>query len=320
MVKLSIIVPVYNVEDYVYDCIKSLLNQTIGDFEIIVIDDGSTDNSINIIEKIKDDRIKIIRKKNGGLSSARNLGIKYSTGEYLAFVDSDDYIGLDKAYEEMYNIAVNDNSDIVSGGSIWYFSEEKKYNHGKTKEIFECTPMKSEEFFLRCLKFNLVYAPVWVNIYKRRLFIDNNLYFKEGIYHEDEEFTPRAILNSKNISIYYKNFYIYRQREGSITKSKLDIKKGRDVFNICLDLEKYCSTIKDYNLKKAFKNYLANISLEQIYKYKFVKVNKDIKKFILRNSTTIGSKIKSYLLNMNVYIYILFEKLRRKYLSINCIR
>ena len=92
--KLSIIVPVYNVEKYINECIKSLLELTIDNFEIIVVDDGSKDKSISIVKSFNDNRIKIIYKKNGGLSSARNAGLKEAIGEYVAFVDSDDYIGI----------------------------------------------------------------------------------------------------------------------------------------------------------------------------------------------------------------------------------
>ena len=105
MIKLSVIVPVYNVENYVSECIESIVSQTLKEIEIIVINDGCTDNSIENIKKIKDKRIMIVDKENGGLSSARNRGIKEAKGEYIIFIDSDDFLKYDNALEDIYNIA-----------------------------------------------------------------------------------------------------------------------------------------------------------------------------------------------------------------------
>ena len=116
MVKVSIIVPVYNVENYIERCLKSLVNQTLKDIEILIINDGTPDNSIEICEKYakNDNRIKIFNKENEGLGLTRNYGIERATGEYIAFVDSDDYVTLDMC-ENLYNAAIENNADIVYG-------------------------------------------------------------------------------------------------------------------------------------------------------------------------------------------------------------
>ena len=128
MPKISIIVPVYNVEKYIERCLKSLVNQTLQDIEIIIVNDGSQDKSEEIIEKyVKENhnKIKYYEKSNGGLSSARNYGIEYATGEYIAFLDSDDYVETNM-YEEMYNLAKKENADMVECDYIWEWEFGKK--------------------------------------------------------------------------------------------------------------------------------------------------------------------------------------------------
>ncbi|ALP91656.1 glycosyltransferase [Clostridium butyricum] len=309
--KLSIIVPVYNVEKYVKKCIESLCNQTLKDIEIIVIDDGSKDNSINLVKEFKDERIKIIIQKNGGLSSARNAGIKVATGEYITFVDSDDYIKFETAYEEMYNIAIEENSDIVAGNCIWYYSKEENYKMDRDMSVFCSSPLKAEDFFIKSLKTKRVYAPVWLNIYKRNLLINNNLYFKEGIYHEDEHFTPIVLLNSNLVSIYNKEFYVYRQRENSITNSGLNLKKAFDLLDICLEIQKLESKIENNELKIELRKYIYYMILNTIYKYKITNVDYNIKNIIKKNSITFSMKIKSLALQIDERVYFSLESIVR---------
>lgn len=120
MPKVSVIVPIYNVEKYLDRCMESLLNQTLKDIEIIMVDDGSPDNCPQMCDEYakKDRRIKVVHKKNGGLSDARNAGLKVATGEYVAFVDSDDYQSLN-TYEELYHQAESGDYDVVYGGAFW---------------------------------------------------------------------------------------------------------------------------------------------------------------------------------------------------------
>ena len=136
MPKVSVIVPVYNVEQYVEKCLETLVNQTIEDIEIIVVNDGSTDNSKNIIKKYVEKypkKVIYLEKENGGLSDARNYGIPYANGEYIAFLDSDDYIVLD-TYKEMYKIAKKENSDMVECDFVWEYPDKIRIDTG---EIYE---------------------------------------------------------------------------------------------------------------------------------------------------------------------------------------
>ena len=132
MPKVSVIVPVYNVEKYIERCIKTLITQTLSDIEIIFVDDGSKDNSKKIIEKylkLYPNKLKYLYKENGGLSSARNYGIPYAKGEYIAFLDSDDYIE-PTMYEEMYNTAQKEKSDMVECDFIWEYPNKQVYDCG----------------------------------------------------------------------------------------------------------------------------------------------------------------------------------------------
>lgn len=307
--KISFILPVYNVEKYIKQCIDSVLRQTLKDYEIIVVDDGSLDRSIKIVKEIKDSRIKIVAKENGGLSSARNTGLKVAKGDYIAFIDSDDYIGIETAYEDMYNIAINENSEIITGNAIWYFSEENNYPMKRDMSYFSHSPMKSEDYFLGCLRSYRIYVPVWINLYKRDFLIKNDLYFKEGIYHEDQEFTPRALIKANKISIYSKDFYVYRQREGSIMNSGINIKRGLDVLDICLEQEKLIEHMKSEELKILFKNRIAKLCMDQIYMYNLKDVSKNIKELIKRNSICNKYKVKSHILNLNISLFIICEKI-----------
>lgn len=306
MIKISFIVPVYNVQEYIEECINSLLKQSIDNFEIVVIDDGSVDNSILLVEKIKDSRIRIIKRKNGGLGAARNTGLQEAVGEYIAFIDSDDFIKDNECYEKMYNIAQRDNSDIVSGNGIIYYSKEKSIVMRRDLKFKNCKYMDGEEFLLLSLVTKRMYAPVWLNIYNREFLIKNNLSFQEGLLHEDELFTPQVVLKANRISIYDDEFYMYRQRNGSIINSKFSDKKGYDKLKISLELLNLIPKIKSNDLKKELKKYIVKFSLYSIYTNKLKIVSKEVKKMIWKNSSK-NYKIKAGLLYINESLYIIYE-------------
>ena len=221
MIKVSVIVPVYNVEDYLEKCLDSLVNQTLKEIEIIVVNDGSPDNSEKIIDKYakKYKNIKAYTKENGGLSDARNYGIKKATGEYLAFVDSDDYI--DKSMlEKMYQKAKTNNLDIVVCNSI------NVYDDNTTIEIQSNLNYSSDH-----IKNYLISAPMaCTRIYKKELF--DNIEFKKGIYYEDLELTPKLVKYTNKIDFLDEGLYYYYQRTGSIMKQKEWNDKLLNIFTV----------------------------------------------------------------------------------------
>ena len=233
MIKVSVIVPVYNVEDYLIECLTSIINQTLKEIEIICIDDCGTDNSINILKEYakKDDRIKIIsHKENKGLGPARNTGIKESKGEYISFIDSDDYISRDYL-ENLYNTIIKYDTDIVStinikrvvGEAISLYS----ININKYLSIFQKIFKKNHFEGISNANIkdekentkNYPFVVAWNKLYKRSFLLDNDLFFmdiKKG--SEDEDFYQRLLLNSPSISYNHKSIYYYRERNYSLTE------------------------------------------------------------------------------------------------------
>ncbi len=208
--KVSVIVPVYNVEKYIDRCLKSLVNQTLKDIEIIVVNDGSPDNSQKIIDKYakKYKNVKSYIKENGGVSDARNYGIKKSSGEYIAFVDGDDFV-LENMYESMYEKAKSDNFDVVVCDLNYIYEDSNKENRvssGFNKDTSDINKAIINN-----------YPVVWNKIIKREIFED--IEFKKGVWFEDVEFIYRMLPLIKNIGVIKEPFNQYIQRKGSITKS-----------------------------------------------------------------------------------------------------
>ena len=240
MPKVSVIVPIYNVEKYLEKCINSLLSQTLEDIQIILVNDGSKDNSGNIAkeyEKNNNDRIIYVEKENGGLSDARNYGLKYATGDFIAFLDSDDYIEKN-AYEEMYNKAIEENADYVECDFIWEFPNkirvDKQYPYKNKKEMLS---------FVRVV--------AWNKLIKRQLIIDNNLEFPKGLRYEDIEFTYKLIPFVNKFAYVDKPFIHYVQREGSI--ANVQNERTAEIFTV---LDNVIEFYKKNNIYEEYRNEL----------------------------------------------------------------
>ena len=237
MAKVSVIVPIYNVEKYLSKCLDSLINQTLDDIEIILVNDGSTDNSGNIAKEYKDkysDKIIYFEKENGGLSDARNFGIPYTKGEYIAFLDSDDYIEED-AYEKMYEKAKKEDADYIECDFIWEYPN---------KQIFD----KRIEYIDKKDMVAKVRVVAWNKLIKRELIIKNNITFPKGLRYEDIEFTYKLIPFLEKVSYIDKPFVHYVQRKNSI--ANVQNVKTADIFTILENVEKY---YKEKNLYDEYK-------------------------------------------------------------------
>lgn len=209
MTKVSVIVPVYNTENFLERCLNSLVNQTLNDMEIIVVNDGSTDASQEIIDRFANDFPNIIRayrKKNGGLSSARNYGLDKATGEYIGFIDSDDYVELDM-FEKMYNKACSRSFDVVVCGVRYVYKE---------KTFIASSRINNDLISKDQVKNHMVdiYPAAWNKIYKCNLF---NVRFKKGIWYEDVEFLYRLFPYVNSIGVVKEPLINYVQRDGAIT-------------------------------------------------------------------------------------------------------
>ena len=214
----SIIVPVYNVEDYLSECIDSVLAQTFTDFECMLIDDGSTDESPSICDtySLKDNRIKVIHKENGGLSDARNTGILNSTGEYIILLDSDDILSNNNALQNLANLTNKTNAQVIFNSMYTTFINNE--NVFSSCEQFS----GNDDYYSPAAFYNLIITckaklAGWLFIVQRDFLIRNNLFFKLGTSHEDELWMPFVICNANTIAINHNPFYSYRKnRENSI--------------------------------------------------------------------------------------------------------
>lgn len=212
MVKVSIIVPVYNVEKYLKKCLESLVNQTLKDIEIIVVNDGSPDNSQKIIDeyKRKYSNIKSFIKTNGGLSDARNFGIEKAIGEYIAFVDSDDYVQLDM-FKTMYSKAKEKDYDVVVCDVNYVYEKNSK----QVSSLIENDITSKQEIKEHMIN---IYPAVWNKIFKKELF-DKGIRFKKSVWYEDVEFLYRLFPYINSIGTVKKSLINYVQRDGAITRT-----------------------------------------------------------------------------------------------------
>ncbi len=293
---ISVIVPVYNVDVFLNKCIKTIVNQTYKNLEIILVDDGSTDNSGKICDtwKNEDKRIIVIHKKNEGLSATRNIGVEKSIGKYIVFVDSDDYLELDMI-ENLYKDMIKNNTGITACGIISENFYKKNLKFCENDYIAD-----SEEMIKRMLLKNDIHIGVWAKIYKRELF--DNIKFPVGKINEDLAITYMLFDKAKKISHIKLAGYHYMQRAGSIGSSKVT-RKNLTIIYYKEDILNFVE--KKYpNLKEEAEIFLIE-SLNKfslIYKksklkneYKELKLKlKKYKKRILENSKMkISTKIKS---------------------------
>ncbi len=216
---ISVIIPVYNIEDYVAECINSVLHQSYDNLEIIVIDDGSTDNSREIIRHFceSDARIKLIEQDNCGVSRARNVGIKYATGQYIMFVDGDDWLESDSILQ-LFTIARQSGAEIVKGSFIWCdpIRKIKRYH------ILEEKQYKKEEVIKNFLCGRNIPSTVWASLYKRNIIFDEILTFNENEkIGEDGIFTMKALDKAKIVYLTSIPVYNIRVREGSASRKDI---------------------------------------------------------------------------------------------------
>ena len=245
MPKVSVIIPVYNVEKYLRECLDSVINQTLKDIEIICIDDGSTDNSLSILKEYakKDKRIKVINQENKGLSGARNTGIENATGEFIGFVDSDDWID-SNFYENLYNTAITTNSDIACAPIKRVYGNKI---HLRLKIESEQLATTLQE------KFDILNIPrccyVWNKIYRSSKLLKHNIRFEQGKYFEDVPFSIDIISKLNNIIAVPGAFYYYRANPNSIVNTLNNFKRMDHIWA----KDYMLNFVKENNIKIPFK-------------------------------------------------------------------
>lgn len=242
---ISIIIPVYKVEDYLDRCLESVVAQNYSNLEIIVVDDGSPDRCPQMCDMWakKDKRIQVLHKKNEGLSLARNVGIQIATGEYILFVDSDDYIVKD-ACERLYKYA-NGVDLVVGEATIYEHDTWIPRTHSCLKENYVYS---GGECAIKEIRGGEWYAAACYNMYRREFLLENDLFFVPHILHEDIDYLPRLFLAAKTIKYINYEFYKYISRDASICNTKSEKHFG-DLMITYSSWAKLNETIRDPELK-----------------------------------------------------------------------
>jgi len=237
MIKLSVVVPVYNVEKYLQRCLDSLINQTLNDLEIIVVNDGSQDNSQRIIDNYVlrySGKVKSYQKDNGGLSDARNYGVKYISGKYLAFLDSDDWVDVN-LYDECVKHLEQNEVDFVNFNYIEEYGDRKKTVDCRSK-------MYRSKYFIPVV--------AWNKVFKSSFWFESKFQFLSGVKHEDVELMPKVIFLAKNIGFLdNKDAFVHYERTNinSITMLKRDTVSWIKVAD---SLIKFSNNVDDINFTK----------------------------------------------------------------------
>ena len=312
MLKFSLIIPVYNTHDYLRKCLESIVMQKFDKekYEAIIINDGSTDNSEEIILEFKNkypNIIKYIKKENGGVSSARNLGIKKSKGEYLFFVDSDDYLDLD-ILNRLEKTLCNDEADVIRINS-----RDVKSNGDVIKEIIIKESKNEIGLIKNIMKEKSLEVP-WGYIIKKSLFIDNRLQFAPQV-HEDFGLIPIILYEAKTIKQLSYIGYNYVERETSLTAEKEYEKLKKRVDDMFILYREHMRIIKANNIKgKLLRSYSLEAMLNKLttLNREDLKIKlEEFKKFINPKDIycyNLKKVIKKILLMINIKLYLYLYK------------
>ncbi|WP_407856661.1 glycosyltransferase family 2 protein [Enterococcus hailinensis] len=326
MCEISIIVPVYKVEKYLEKCVDSILAQTFTDFELILVDDGSPDNSGTICDEYakKDPRVKVIHKENGGLSSARNAGINIAKGKYLGFIDSDDYIA-DDMYEILYKNIVKYNADISSIELISVYNDQFSLKrHSSTVKV-----LNQEQVMRSVLEGTCFYAYAWNKLYRRELF--ETIRFPQGRTFEDAFIIMKLLSISKKFVVSNLEKYYYVRHKNSIMGSNFS-KKTFDVIDAWKEnkndvLRLYPELADSYRKRTCWSYFfvldkaLLSREYNNYVERTIVTLSKKIlneKNFIMKYpSFTLNRKFSIVLLsiNRNLYKYVVIKKNNKLYKS-----
>lgn len=245
--KISVIIPVYNVEKWLNKCVDSILAQSYENFEVILVNDGSTDKSGDICDQYlkEDNRVKVFDILNSGQSVARNIGLKEAKGDYILFIDSDDYISDKAIIEKFINILDSNNYDFI-------YTSYCRFEDGNEEKITEILPInltndeiknkEGKDILVDLLNKNSFHHAPYLKVCRKEFILNNKLFFREGYYHEDAEWTFKVFYYTKKIFIYDKPWYMRRMRENSTITSRNEsaiCKKLCDRLIIADDLIKF---------------------------------------------------------------------------------
>lgn len=310
-ITFSVIIPIYNVEAFLKECIDSVLQQTYKDYEIILVDDGSTDESGAIADTYARNypSINVIHRNNGGLSAARNTGIEAAKGRYIIFVDSDDYIDKNALLNFANCVVRYKEPDIIAAQAYsvnWDGNVKLKCkDHHHIEGIFS-----GRAFWETAIKANEIFACAPFNAYKTSLIRCTHIYFSEGLLHEDQLWTPTIFWNAKSVVDGDFIFYYHRMRQGSITHSSGHEKKACDLISTCYSLEKM---YREYPLSQSkwSRDCVAVLYMSAVFIGAEKVLQKGIVKriFPIRNACSRKTVMKAILFAISPKLYIELDKI-----------
>lgn len=314
MPKISVIIPVYNTEKYIEKCLNSIKNQTMKDIELVIVNDGSPDNSENVIKewmsKNKEENVHYYKKENGGLPDARNFGVLKATGKYIMFLDSDDYIA-PSLFENLEQY-INENIDLIKFKMITVDNKEREIQKLDGPVFDKCT---GEEAFEKLAGKDNFLEVACIYLYRREFFVQNNFkYNTKNIFHEDFGLTPLIIINAKTVVSTNVFDYYYMQTENSIMRNtdyEKEIIKANDVLN---HYDHMLESIKGYDIsektKDLLKKYYTNsvilkaMELKSKEQKKYFKEIRKRKMYKNIKPTNIKQAIKRIVLFISLKLYL----------------
>lgn len=260
--KYSFIIPVYNAEKYLRNCVESILSQTYTDLEIILVDDASPDHSYELGCKLhqEDARVVIYQKENGGTSDTRNYGMKKATGDYILFMDNDDYWNDKEALEKINNQLNESHADVLMFNYVSYW-EKEDYFRGNEAHCSrgEIVNKKPEEALSALLEKGLLFPMVWVKVIKREIIEQNNMYFPVHMRNEDTEWSGRLLIYAKSYDWLDQSLYVYRKgMENAQTTQRVSYQSWRDLKIVCERIIRETEeSVKNQEQKESIYAYMA---------------------------------------------------------------
>lgn len=323
---VSLIIPVFNVEEYLEECLESIINQSFSDYEVILVDDGSTDKSRSIISDYEKhfNKITVLYQKNKGVSEARNLALKHATGEYVLYIDSDDFLKINML-ELMVNKAKNTKADIVMCNYNLYYGANNENNRVFSYNLLEDNIYSSKEVIDMMLNFKLQ-GQLWNKLFKRSLLIEDNFEFESGRYIQDIFPVFKVINKSEKIAFINEDLYYYRQRDTS-TIHKKNSKLVEDYYHAMYSIIQYIIGNEIKVNSDSFKVFRASVLSYFIYHYtnanfdngykafkrsKYINLDIKIKDFIFLRNLNKRDKVRVFLFKFRIFN--LIKKLKKKFI------
>ncbi len=258
---LSIVIPLYNAEKYLEECLESILGQTFSDFEVVLVDDGSKDKSGEICDAYaqRDSRVKVIHKENGGQSAARNTGAAKATGDYIVFLDSDDFFIGNTFFADIATFPQK--ADVICCKFQKYYDKDKRFEDCTFSYVNAALEKSMDDRLLRMVMDDAYFGMAWAKVIKRQILTDNDIMFDTSLVScEDMDWFYRVITAAQSLELLDVSYIAYRQREGSVTKTV----KAKNIMDFINTLEKWTAAVQTLPLSEKMKTALRG-SLAKYY-------------------------------------------------------